>query len=201
MWPIRQGDPDRVDSHTRFPVATGVRDYCSHGAICAVDVRIRSAWRAHPTSIPCGVGGTQGEEANGESARPGRGGRSRIASPRRRTSRATCCGVSPLAHRWLVNDGRDLNRPRAAKHVRIAWSGCGPVRVRAVSACGMARALHGRSSQRCSMADRRADGHRGPQHATHVRSRRWSVIGGAGASGADMARRMRRDGWRDAPGG
>jgi len=27
MWPIRQGHPDRVNSHSRYPVAKGVRDY------------------------------------------------------------------------------------------------------------------------------------------------------------------------------
>jgi len=33
MRPIRQGNPDRVNYYTRYPVAEGVRDYFSRAGV------------------------------------------------------------------------------------------------------------------------------------------------------------------------
>src|SRR5215510_1766371 len=43
MRPIRQGNPDRVNYDTRYPVAQGVWDYFSHDVERTVDVRIQAA--------------------------------------------------------------------------------------------------------------------------------------------------------------
>src|SRR5262249_9128857 len=42
MRPIRQGDPDRVNYHTPYPVAEGVRDYFSQNIVRAVDVGVEA---------------------------------------------------------------------------------------------------------------------------------------------------------------
>ena len=42
MWPIRQGDPDRVNYDTRYPVAQSVRDYFSHDVERTVDIGIEA---------------------------------------------------------------------------------------------------------------------------------------------------------------
>jgi hypothetical protein len=42
MWPIRQGNPDRVNDHTPSPVAEGVWDYFSQAIVRAVDVGVEA---------------------------------------------------------------------------------------------------------------------------------------------------------------
>ena len=43
MRPIRQGNPDRVNYNTPYPIAEGVWDYFSHDVEGSVDVRIQAA--------------------------------------------------------------------------------------------------------------------------------------------------------------
>jgi hypothetical protein len=42
MLSIRQGDPDRVNYHTRYPIAEGVWDYFSQDIVRAIDIRIQT---------------------------------------------------------------------------------------------------------------------------------------------------------------
>ena len=42
MWPIRQGNPDRVNYYTPYPVAEGVRDYFAQDIVRAIHIRVEA---------------------------------------------------------------------------------------------------------------------------------------------------------------
>jgi len=65
MRPIRQGNPDGVNYHTRCPVAKGARDYFAHDIVRAIHIRvdappvcrtIEPALDPSPTEDGCRIG-------------------------------------------------------------------------------------------------------------------------------------------------
>jgi hypothetical protein len=51
MWPIRQGNPDRVNYNTLFPVAEGVRDYCAQDSVRASHIRVVAPPIRRPSAL------------------------------------------------------------------------------------------------------------------------------------------------------